>query len=149
MRRARRRALRAAQVVSIGLALAGGGCSGRQDAPPAMDSGTMTVDSGGSDSGSPGDSGGVDSGGGDLDGGGDTDAGMMADAGGGTDAGRLPDAGSRPDGCVPETVDHDCYCDPVRGPGYDADCCTMSGGFWVPGGGCAVPGPFVPPSVRV
>jgi len=29
----------------------------------------------------------------------------------------------------------------------DPDCCDESGGFWVEGGGCAVPGPFVPPSM--
>jgi hypothetical protein len=27
----------------------------------------------------------------------------------------------------------------------DPDCCVQSGGTWVEGGGCAVPGPFVPP----
>ncbi|MCA9604713.1 MAG: hypothetical protein KC619_03930 [Myxococcales bacterium] len=26
-------------------------------------------------------------------------------------------------------------------------CCELSGGFWQPGGGCAVPGPFVPPDL--
>ena len=27
------------------------------------------------------------------------------------------------------------------------ECCELSGGFWDPSGGCAVPGPFVPPAM--
>lgn len=27
------------------------------------------------------------------------------------------------------------------------ECCEMNGGFWTEGGGCAVPGPFVPPDL--
>jgi hypothetical protein len=30
--------------------------------------------------------------------------------------------------------------------GSDPDCCVASGGFWI-NGGCAIPGPFVPPSL--
>jgi len=26
-------------------------------------------------------------------------------------------------------------------------CCEMSGGTWFPGGGCGIPGPFVPPAM--
>ena len=137
--RARRRALRAAQVVTIGLALAGGGCSDRGDDPDATAIDSGGGDSGGTDSGGS-DSGGSDSGGSDAS---DPDSGPM-DGGGAPDV-RVADAGD----CAraEEDPDFDCLCPPGAGPGTDADCCEMSGGFWA-GGGCAVPGPFVPPSMH-
>ena len=49
-------------------------------------------------------------------------------------------------GCTDTRPDFDCFCDSTVGSGSDADCCEMSGGIWT-GGGCAVPGPFVPPAM--
>jgi hypothetical protein len=147
LRRARRRALRAAQVVTISLAIATGGCGG-DDVVPGTDGGTVADAGGGRDSGGGSDGGGTDGGGTDAGGtdAGGTDAGRMADAGGGIDAGTP--------GCVPRPFEepckpYDCVCTPTD-PG-DPDCCELSGGFAVcsPDGtvGCAVPGPFVPPSM--
>lgn len=86
-REARRRALRAARAVTMGLALTAAGCS---------------------NSHGPGE-----------------DASMPSDA----------EADSGFDG----------VCDDA-GVSEDPDCCEMSGGVWS-GGACAVPGPFVPPSM--
>jgi len=157
--KARRRALRAAQGVTISFALAGGACGGERpsggtdgggDATVAMDSGG-SGDAGGTDAGGGMDAGGTDAGGG-MDAGGGTDAGegmdaaMMADAGhdGGRDAGAA-DAGECDAGPM-AGGEGDCICPSTESPGTDADCCVLAGGFWS-SGGCAVPGPFVPPSM--
>jgi hypothetical protein len=153
LKKARARALRAAQVVTLGFALAGGSvaCSDREDGTTdsgggggdsgmvadsgggGTDSGTPSMDSGtpGTDSGTPG----TDSGTPGMDAGGSTDSGTpMADATAGCDAAAAP-------GLM------DCYC-PPSDPS-DCDCCIESGGFCGPEGSCAIPGPFVPPSAIV
>jgi hypothetical protein len=156
LRRARRRALRAAQVVTISLAIATGGCGDDAtgtDGGATADSGSRD-DGGSSDAGGGRDSGGSDAGG--ADSGGLADAGL-ADAGradaGGPDAG-TPGFDAGPAGCVPRPFEdpckpYDCVCVPTD-PG-DPDCCTDFGGFAIcsPDGtvGCAVPGPFVPPAM--
>jgi hypothetical protein len=155
LRSARRRALRAAQVVTLGFALAGGttACSSRDHVGPIddEDSGTMGDGSIAIDSGPTDDDSGMeraDSGPIDEDSGMTiTDAGDAGDAGDGgllADAGpdAATDGGSGTDGCIAMSPEHDCVCGPL-GPD-DPDCCE---GVWIPGGGCAVPGPFVPPSM--
>ena len=152
-KRARRRALRAAQVVTIALAL-GTGCSSN-DGPPdedasMMDSSTMM------DSAMP-DSAMADAG--EMDAGGD-DAGPMDDAGM-MDAGD-PDAGEM-DAGDPDATIADAGTDvfdsgrPCSFPPTTMECCTAefcegAGGacFWDEESEMclvAVPGPFVPPSM--
>jgi hypothetical protein len=151
---ARRRALRAARVVTISLALATGGCGDDAtgtDAGSIADAGArrdadVARDGGGSDAGGSPDGGSID--------GGSTDAGApRPDAGRpGSDAG-LADAGGGdcvPRAFAPGCMDYDCACPPDSDPSYDPDCCAEFGGFPECFEGmvaCAVPGPFVPPSM--
>ena len=140
-RNIRRRALRAAQVASLCLTLAGGGlastgCGEAVDADAGsgpMDSGSMLADTGTSD-----------------------DSGVSADAGCDTDALSRRLFGSSPS-------DFDCTCDDVRAYWQeDADCCLeyatsmRSEGNWDSSRdpkceteAIAVPGPFVPPAMLV
>lgn len=136
----RARALRAARVVTLGLAIASvPACGGRthsadeDSGTPGTDSGVVLADSGAVDAGPVGEDGGHghdhDAGGGALDAGSPYDSGLVADAGTNTDAG-LP----CPDIFPPAT--REC-CEATPGGHWD----EASMECWV-----AVPGPFVPPS---
>lgn len=155
-KRARRRALRAAQVVTIALALGTGGCSDK-DGPGDVDASSM--DSATVDSSMPMDSAMADAGGDDA--GSMDDAGPMDDAGL-NDAGSMDDAGEM-DAGEPDATIADAGTDvfdsgrPCSFPPTTMECCTEefcggAGGacFWDDESGMclvAVPGPFVPPSM--
>lgn len=160
--RARRRALRAAQLVTLTLSLAGAACGGTATTTDSGTDGAVSADSGSHDSGGGDatitDSGGTDSGA--TDSGGDA---TIADAGGGdssvTDAGNADagdvDAALADLGATDPCMDPSTTCGPADGkcPGAscsvstDPDCCTCIGGFPGTGGGCAIAGPFVPPAM--
>ncbi len=144
----RRRAIRAAQVASLCLALAGGGvsasgCSERTTADGGMTSTDATVM---------------------------PDSTVMSDATAMPDATVIPDATMMPDAACDTAelasrlrgstaADFDCECADVEADWTDdADCClekaALSGGvaFWDPASSdrkcaVAVPGPFVPPAM--
>ena len=154
-RRARRRALRAAQVVTIALALGTGGCGDDDtgntdwlDSGTSDDTGTMMADTGTSDdtgtsedTGTMADTGSADTGTADT---GTADTGM-ADAA--TDA--MADATT--DATTDAMTDASDAMACEEFPPITEECCDLApGGFWdVDSGRClvAVPGPFVPPSM--
>lgn len=53
-----------------------------------------------------------------------------------------------PDTSLPDTgvADTGLSCADMDWP-MTAECCEAFGGFWDEGGGCGVPGPFVPPAM--
>lgn len=124
-KKARRRALRAAQVVTLGLAMAGPGCGDSHQIDvdaSTRDGGPILVDA-------------------------DTPPPPPRDLGSpivdlGRDLGR--DLG-------PDEPDmYTCPTDPFGTPPETEECCELVGGWWE-GGEClvAVPGPFVPPPMTV
>lgn len=145
---ARARALRAARVVTLGLALAAvPACTGRSEIDTDLgdsgaDSSTGRADTGTSpiDSGSPGDSGAVADSGDRADSGradsGSDSGGSPIDSGTIADAGRIADAG-----CPPFVLGGP--------PPATQQCCELEGFSWIKGT-CLVPvpGPFVPPSME-
>lgn len=145
---ARARALRAARVVTLGLALvAVPACTGRSEIDTDLgdsgaDSSTGRADTGTGpiDSGSPDDSGAVaDSG--DRADSGSSDSGSSDSGGAPIDAGTIADAGMIADGCPPFVVG--------GAPPATQQCCELEGFSWIKGT-CLVPvpGPFVPPSME-
>lgn len=84
-------------------------------------------------------------------GGGGSDARAEPDAVAG-DGGNVPDTGVADTGTNPMCTVADNVCPAGSSASNDPDCCMQSGGAWVcdagGNGGCAVPGPFVPPSFR-
>ena len=120
--RARRRALRAAQVVTIGLALAG--CSKGHEATVITDDGSVVAIDGATDGASP-DAAPVDS----------------------QVHNNRPDA-NEPDTAVADA--NTCSDDPFSPDNNTPECCEAIGGFWDDANqicAVAVPGPFVPPSM--
>jgi hypothetical protein len=53
----------------------------------------------------------------------------------------------RADLARPDLMPFDLGCPDGGMPDTNRACCEQIGGIWTPGGGCAVPGPFVPPSL--
>lgn len=157
-KRARRRALRAAQVVTIALAM-GTGCSTNDGPPDEIDASMMDTAvadaTGGEDTGT--DAGEADTG--EMNDAGGDDAGPMDDAG--TDA-AMADAGEMDSG-EPDATIADAGADvfdsgrPCSFPPTTMECCTAefctssgSACFWDEESGMclvAVPGPFVPPAM--
>ncbi len=60
-----------------------------------------------------------------------------------------PPTDAAPDGASDATADADTGVDCSGDDWWSVEeCCEASGGFWDPSGGCAVPGPFVPPAMH-
>lgn len=141
--RARRRALRAAQVATIALAMTAGGCSSKGTAPE-VDSGSVdgSADSSivMSDSMTP------DATLADAMADGAADATVDATADATADAAVDAMADAQPDAMADASVDAAACMD---FPPTTLECCTDAGGFWDDASGncaIAVPGPFVPPA---
>lgn len=149
----RARALRAARVVTLGLAMASApGCGqsheGELDSGPGADGGEIAADTG-----MPGDDGGPD----------DADSGItLADSGPGDGGGVVADAAPADGGAVADAAPDDggavadagdpLACPPIWPPSTKPCCEAEPGGFWDEASmmcWVAVPGPFVPPTERV
>jgi hypothetical protein len=135
---ARKRALRAARAVTLGLAMAAipacaASSEGDIDSGPGTDAFRTEEDAGGSDAGSPGE-----------------DAGTVADAGGSTDSGipELDGGLAQEDAAVADAGS--IVCPPIFPPTTKECCEATPGGFWDEASmtcAVAVPGPFVPPEL--
>lgn len=132
---ARARALRAARVVTLGLALAAvPACTGRAETGDDSGVGGSDTGPGEIDSGSTSDSGAV------------TDASDRADSG--RDSGSSSDSGSSPidSGTIADASNLDAGS--AMCPAPTRECCEATGGFWDEASmSCAIPGPFVPPNL--